>query len=186
MSSTLGSIGMLMTGVAVAIGGYSVSLRVASERTAVERLHVQPATDARDVRMLQAELRMRARLPELQRWNDEVFPAMSAQGVAMAAPQAAQFLRSPLQLASYVAGTQPASPAAPRPSYAVTAPTPSATPPAAVVLASYRPADEPRAPLAIGTGRASLLRVSARPGLNTAGLEAAIDAALPSVPAGGR
>lgn len=189
MSSYLGSIGMLMAGVAVAIGGYSVNLRVSAERTAVDRLRVQLASDARDIRMLQAELRMRARLPELQRWNDEVFPAMSAQGTAMAAPQAAQFLRSPVQLASYVAGGEAAPAvvrAAPAPSYAVTAPAPVATPPASVVQASYRPSDEPRAPLAVAAGRAGLLRVSDRRGLDTAGLEAAIGAAIPSVPAGGR
>jgi hypothetical protein len=180
----MGSIAILMAAIGVAIGGYSVNLRVSAERAAVDKLRSQLAADARDIRMLQAEVRTRARMPELQRWNDEVFPQLSAQGVAMTAPQAAQFLRSPVQLASYVHGG-PAEAPAPRTMLAVTPPAPAAEPAPALVETAYRPS--PIAPAA--SARPSLLRVSARVPMGGAGLEASLGHALsPSAltPAGGR
>jgi hypothetical protein len=172
MKSYVGSIALLMAAIGVAIGGYSINLRVSAERQAVTRLHAELAADARDIRMLQAELRTRARLPELQRWNDEVFPQLSAQGVAMTAPQAAQFLRSPVQLASYVQGA-PTVPAAPRASLAIAPPAPVAAPAPMVVQTAYHARSDEAAP-----ARPGLIRVAARAPLGGAGLEAALGHAI--------
>jgi hypothetical protein len=127
---------MLIVTMAAAIGCYTINLRVAGERAAVESLRNNLVADARDIRNLQAELRTRARFPEMQRWNDNVFQ--------MSAPAAGQFLRTPQQLASYGAAqaAEAAAPAAPAPAivYAVTAPAPLASPSSIVVQAAYRPA----------------------------------------------
>lgn len=95
-----------------ALGCYMVSLKVSAERAAVEDVRRAMVADVRDIRMLQSELRTRARLPELQRWNDEV--------LALGAPSAEQFVRNPVQLASYAA--PPPAPAAPAPAAAPAAP----------------------------------------------------------------
>jgi hypothetical protein len=107
-----GSALILLVTLAAAIGSYTINLKVSAERAAVESLRRQLVADARDMRNLQAELRTRARLPEMQRWNDNV--------LLMAAPAAGQFLRSPLQLASF--GAAPAPTEAPALRYAVTTP----------------------------------------------------------------
>ncbi|WP_310496012.1 hypothetical protein [Sandarakinorhabdus sp.] len=103
---------LLATGVVMA-GSYTVNLKASSERAAVTRLRLALVDDASRIRELEAELRTRARLPEMQRWNDMV--------LHMAAPQSVQFLHSPVQLASYAA--QPNAPQAggvPSLRYAVT------------------------------------------------------------------
>jgi hypothetical protein len=110
---------LLVTIVAV-LGSYTVNLKVSSERSAVDGLRRQLVADARDMRNLEAELRTRARLPEMQRWNDNV--------LLMSAPVAGQFVRSPVELASYAAAT-----ARPEVQYAVA--TPDAAPAAAALTA---------------------------------------------------
>ena len=117
--------GSMLSGVAalaMVLGCYTVSLKVSGERKAVEDLRGKIAGDLRGIRTLQAELRTRSRMPELQRWNDEV--------LAMAAPVAGQFARDPMQLASFVAQKPEASlPAAPAVRYALAeAPAPAASP----------------------------------------------------------
>ena len=72
--------------------------RAAAERRAVTRLNIELVENTVRVRELEAELRTRAGLPELQRWNDAVFQ--------MAAPQGGQILRSPVQLASFAASPE--------------------------------------------------------------------------------
>ncbi len=141
-----GSALMLLVTIAAAVGSYTVNLKVSGERAAVDTLRRQIVADARDMRNLQAELRTRARFPEMQRWNDSV--------LQMSAPSAAQYLRSPVQLASFGA---PAA-AAPEPGlrYAVTAPQAVAPPPPAVVRASY----ERPAPVIAPQPTASLVRAS--------------------------
>lgn len=136
-----GSALMLFVTTAAAIGSYTINLKVSGERAAVERLRRQIVVDARDMRNLQAELRTRARFPEMQRWNDSV--------LQMSAPSAQQYLRSPVQLASFVApappaGVAPADSAVVR--YAVTAPTEVAAPTAALVRAAYVPGPDIRGP----------------------------------------
>ena len=133
-----GSALMLLVTTAVIVGSYTVNLKVSAERTQVERLKRSLVTDARGIRDLQAELRTRARLPEMQRWNDNV--------LLMSAPAAGQYLRSPVQLAGFAVPTAPSN-ALPPVQRAVTAPVPVAVPSltAPIVRAAYRamPATEP-------------------------------------------
>lgn len=100
MSFRLGSVSM-MAATAVAILAFNtLSLHVSAERAKVDRLHAGIAADLRDIRALEAELRTRARLPVLQKWNDSV--------LAMSAPTAKQFADS-VQLAAFAPGA-PAEP----------------------------------------------------------------------------
>ena len=126
---------MLAVTMAAAIGSYTVNLRVSGERSEVERLKKRLVADARDIRNLEAELRTRARLPEMQRWNDSV--------LQMSAPAATQYLQSPVQLASFGAVPQAAAPqpdVRPDVRYAVATPAPAAPITAPVQRATYRPA----------------------------------------------
>ncbi len=142
-----GSALMLFVTTAAAIGSYTINLKVSAERAAVDKLRRQIVVDARDTRNLQAELRTRARFPEMQRWNDSV--------LQMSAPSAQQYLRSPVQLASLVAPAPPAG-MAPDDSavvrYAVTAPTEASAPTAPIVRVAYA-SDPGLAPPAATTAR---------------------------------
>ena len=135
MRTYAGSARMLVTTMVAAVGCYTINLKVSSERAGVESLRTQLVSDAREMRNLQAELRTRARFPELQRWNDNV--------LQMSAPVAGQFLRSPLQLASYAA-----APAAAKPGLVYTVTTPESVAPmtAPLVEIAYNalPAGEAR------------------------------------------
>lgn len=93
MSKRFGSGTMIAGAMAAAIGFYTLSLHVSAERSKVDRLRGQIASDLKDIRALEAELRTRARLPVLQKWNDDV--------LAMSAPTAKQFVDSPVQLAAF-------------------------------------------------------------------------------------
>lgn len=143
-----GSAVMLLVTTAVIVGSYTVNLKVSSERAEVERLRRTLVADARSIRNLEAELRTRARPPQIQRWNDEV--------LMMGTPAAGQYLRNPMQLASFVAPPETAPPetaptvrnavATPAPvDPAITAPLvraayrPAAPAPAATVTVAYRP-----------------------------------------------
>jgi len=85
-----------ITGTTIVVAGAQVvTTRAAAERRAVTRLNIELVENTVRVRELEAELRTRAGLPELQRWNDAVFQ--------LAAPQGGQILRSPVQLASFAA-----------------------------------------------------------------------------------
>lgn len=85
-----------MTGTTIVVAGAQViTTRAAAERRAVTKLNIELVENTVRVRELEAELRTRAGLPELQRWNDAVFQ--------LAAPQGGQILRSPVQLASFAA-----------------------------------------------------------------------------------
>lgn len=126
-----GSAVMLLVTTAVIVGSYTVNLKVSAERAEVERLHRTLVADARSIRDLEAELRTRARPPQIQRWNDDV--------LMMGTPAAGQYLRNPMQLASFAA---PAD-VAPAVRNAVTAPVPVAPAVTApIVRAAYRPAPE--------------------------------------------
>lgn len=126
-----GSAVMLLVTTAVIVGSYTVNLKVSAERAEVERLRRTLVADARSIRDLEVELRTRARPPQIQRWNDEV--------LMMSTPAAGQYLRNPVQLASFAV---PAD-AAPTVRNAVTTPTPAAPAVTApIVRAAYRPAPE--------------------------------------------
>ena len=140
--------GSMLSGVAalaMVLGCYSVSIKVSGERKAVDDLRTAIARDVRGIRTLQAELRTRARLPELQRWNDEV--------LALSAPTAGQFVRDPVQLIGFSA--QRPEPSAPDMRYAL-ARVPVA-PPAAVVVASVEaPAAAPAPRLVVANAPSTL------------------------------
>lgn len=78
-----------------ALGCYLVSLRVASERAALEQVETRIVLAQRDIRLLQTEIGTRGRLAQLERWNVRV--------LALSAPTADQILGDKFQLASLVA-----------------------------------------------------------------------------------
>jgi hypothetical protein len=90
--------------IAVAVTSYTLSLQVASERREVEQLARKNRSLQSDLKALDAELRVRMRMPQLQRWNDSV--------LGLVPISATQYLANPVQLASY--GTAPAAPVAPQ------------------------------------------------------------------------
>ena len=77
-----------------ALGCYLVSLRVASERAALEEVETKIVLAQRDIRLLQTEIGTRARLAQLERWNVRV--------LSLSAPTADQILGDKFQLARLV------------------------------------------------------------------------------------
>jgi len=77
-----------------ALGCYLVSLRVASERAALEQVETEIVLAQRDIRLLQTEIGTRARLAQLERWNVRV--------LALSAPTADQILGDKFQLARMI------------------------------------------------------------------------------------
>ena len=132
------SVFMVASCAGAALGCYLVSLRVASERSALERVETQIVMAQRDIRLLQTEIGTRGRLSQLERWNAGAF--------ALSAPSADQFLAGSFELARLVQ---------PERRVAIEAP---------VVLASA-PAPEPTSPLAdetAGDGGPSVARPADR------------------------
>ncbi|MEO7864916.1 MAG: hypothetical protein ABIR63_03475 [Sphingomicrobium sp.] len=82
---------MAATCAAAALGCYLVSLRVASERAALEAVETKIVLAQRDMRVLQTEIGTRGRLAQLERWNAKV--------LALSAPSADQFLSGSFELA---------------------------------------------------------------------------------------
>ncbi|UUR07749.1 hypothetical protein [Sphingomonas glaciei] len=88
-----------------ALGCYMVSLKVASERAALEQVENRIVVAQRDIRVLQTEIGTRGRLEQLESWNVKV--------LALSAPQAHQFLEGEFQLATLAAPSKKVDPAAP-------------------------------------------------------------------------
>jgi hypothetical protein len=80
-----------------ALGFYLVSLRVASERAALEDVESRIALTQRDIRLLQTEIGTRGRLAQLERWNVKF--------IRLSAPNADQFVDGGFQLATLVKPT---------------------------------------------------------------------------------
>lgn len=127
-----------------AISCYMVSLRVAAERAALERVETNILVAKRDIRSLDTELTTRGRLRQLERWNSDV--------LALTAPTEGQFLEGEVQLASLGRVDPPAlgidggagedgkeGEEGERFMHAVAAPPPPATQ-ARTILADYKPA----------------------------------------------
>lgn len=74
-----------------ALSCYLVSLRVATERSALENVENQIVMTQRDLRLLQTEIGTRGRLAQLERWNASV--------LALSAPNHDQFLQGSFELA---------------------------------------------------------------------------------------
>ena len=89
------SVFMVASCAGAALGCYLVSLRVASERAALEQVETQIVLAQRDIRLLQTEIGTRGRLAQLERWNVKV--------LALSAPSADQFLDGGFALAKMVA-----------------------------------------------------------------------------------
>ena len=75
-----------------ALGCYLVSLRVASERAALEGVENKIVLAQRDIRLLETEIGTRGRLAQLERWNVKV--------IRLSAPSADQFVDGAFQLAT--------------------------------------------------------------------------------------
>ncbi len=88
------SVFMVASCAAAALGCYLVSLRVASERAALEQVETQIVLAERDIRLLQTEIGTRGRLAQLERWNVKV--------LALSAPSADQFVGGSFELARMV------------------------------------------------------------------------------------
>lgn len=88
-----------------ALGCYLVSLRVASERAALEDVETSIVMAERDIRVLQTEIGTRGRLAQLERWNVKV--------LALSAPSADQFLEGGFALAKLARPQEMIDPAAP-------------------------------------------------------------------------
>ena len=115
------SVGWAAAVAGTALGCYMVSLKVASERAALEDVENRIVLAQRDIRILQTEIGTRGRLEQLEKWNVKV--------LALSAPSHNQFLEGSFQLATLTAPKKTVDPAAP------------------VVLASA-PAPEPKQALA--------------------------------------
>lgn len=85
------SVFMVASCAGAALGCYLVSLRVASERAALEDVETKIVLAQRDIRLLQTEIGTRGRLAQLERWNVKV--------IALSAPTADQFLKDGFELA---------------------------------------------------------------------------------------
>lgn len=85
------SIVMVASCAGAALGCYLVSLRVASERAALESVETKIVVQQRELRLLQTEIGTRGRLAQLERWNVKV--------LALSAPSADQFLQGSFELA---------------------------------------------------------------------------------------
>lgn len=85
------SVFMVASCAGAALGCYLVSLRVASERAALEAVETKIVLAQRDLRVLQTEIGTRGRLAQLERWNAKV--------LALSAPSADQFLAGSFELA---------------------------------------------------------------------------------------
>ena len=152
------SVFMVASCAGAALGCYLVSLRVASERAAVESVETKIVLAQRDIRLLQTEIGTRGRLAQLERWNVKV--------LALSAPSADQFLDGGFALAKMVA---------PQHNVDLEAP---------VVLASA-PANAPK-PQVEGVPQApdqdqDEAGISARQMLHTASLTRELKAAVPAV-----
>ena len=89
--SSFRSVFMVASCAGAALGCYLVSLRVASERAALEDVETEIVMAQRDIRLLQTEIGTRGRLAQLERWNVKV--------LALSAPSADQFLEGGFELA---------------------------------------------------------------------------------------
>lgn len=88
---SFGSLFMVASCAGAALGCYLVSLRVASERAALESVEAKIVSTQTDLRLLQTEIGTRGRLSQLERWNAGAFE--------LSAPEATQFVQNSFELA---------------------------------------------------------------------------------------
>ena len=145
------SVGYVATIAGTALCCYLVSLRVASERAALEDVETEIVLAQRDIRLLQTEIGTRGRLAQLERWNVKV--------LALSAPSADQFVEGGFALAKLAQPEHKVDLDAPV--VLASAPAPS-EPAAKVIHADYRPdeAPQPSLPASAMMQQASLKRVA--------------------------
>ena len=114
------SLFMVASCAGAALGCYLVSLRVASERAALEAVETKIVLAQRDLRVLQTEIGTRGRLAQLERWNVKV--------LALSAPAANQFLDGGFELAKLARPEQKVDFQAPVVLASAPAPMPKAAP----------------------------------------------------------
>ena len=90
-SRSFHSVFMVASCAGAALSCYLVSLRVASERAALEDVEARIVVAQRDTRVIQTEIGTRGRLSQLERWNAGAF--------ALSAPAADQILKGSFELA---------------------------------------------------------------------------------------
>ena len=126
---------------AVALGSFSLSLKVSSERRETDRLARQTSALESQLKALDTELKVRMRLPQLQQWNDDI--------LGMVPISATQYLANPVQLANYGKALPGDAPALPAVQFAVRdVPARPATAQPILVAAPATPS-RPSAPLAV-------------------------------------
>jgi len=129
-SRSFRSVGWVATIASAALGCYLVSLRVASERAALEGVETEIVLAQRDIRLLQTEIGTRGRLAQLERWNVKV--------LALSAPSADQFVEGGYALAKLAQPEHKVDLDAP----VILASAPVVNPPAArIIEADYRPGE---------------------------------------------
>jgi hypothetical protein len=106
MKDYAGTFLLVLLTTVIGIGCYGAATHGTSQRSATDDMRRQLVAEARAIRNLEAELRTRARLPQLERWNDQV--------LKMSAPAASQFMASPVQLINLVTPPAPTVPAEPQ------------------------------------------------------------------------
>jgi hypothetical protein len=124
-----GTVLAIMVTMGVCVAAYSISTRVAAERHQLAELARENARLTEETLALEAELRVRMRLPQLQRWNDEI---LRLQPVA-----ASQLLRKPVDVLVYANAAPKQMAATPR---LVSAPFPAISNPDTPLLAGPAPA----------------------------------------------
>jgi hypothetical protein len=135
-SRSFRSVFMVASCAGAALSCYLVSLRVASERAALEDVEAKIVVAQGDMRVLQTEIGTRGRLSQLERWNAGAF--------ALSAPAADQILKGSFELAQLA-----------RPDHKIDFQAP-------LVLASA-PAPEPRKELGAPETEASVPAATASP-----------------------
>jgi hypothetical protein len=145
------SVGYVATIAGTALCCYLVSLRVASERAALEDVETEIVLAQRDIRLLQTEIGTRGRLAQLERWNVKV--------LALSAPSADQFVEGGFALAALAQPERKVDLDAPV--VLASAPVDQQQPAAKVINADYSPdeAAQPSLPASAMMQQASLKRV---------------------------
>lgn len=105
MKDYAGTLLMVVMTTLIGIGCSSAVTHGASQRSGIDDMRRSIVSEARAIRDLEVELRTRARLPQLERWNEQV--------LKMSAPAAGQFMGSPVQLINLVTPPKPVAPAVP-------------------------------------------------------------------------
>lgn len=160
MKDYAGTLLMVVLTTFIGIGCSSAVTHGASQRSAINDMRRDLVAETRAIRDLEVELRTRARLPQLERWNEQV--------LKMSAPAAGQFMRSPVQLINLVTPPKPVQPAQPALRFALAPAQPQAL--GAVVQARFELARLPTK-----TAEAGVVRVAFPSATRPAELNAPLD-----------